>query len=97
MRFVKPYVMSRDDEERAMETMIRRRNSESVEVYDEETEKNIKIVNKHHYFQSAVGAFVVDFQEGNGGFKYEYITRFKIKTKGKTHTKILNILKMQNK
>ena len=83
MRFVKPYVMSREDEERAMETMIRRRNRGSVEVYDEETEKNIKIVNKYHYFQSAVGAFVVDFQEGNGGYKYEYITRFKIKTKGK--------------
>ena len=83
MRIVKTYEMTKEDEEIALECMIRRRNRESQERYSDKIENDIKILNKHKLFQSAIGLFVVDFAELIHGHRYEYITRIRIRTRGK--------------
>ena len=82
MRIMKPHNLTEVEVEEAMEIMIRRRNRGSQEKYSAKTEENIKILNKHHIFQSTVGAFRVDFSERIRGIQYEYVTRFKIRTRG---------------
>ena len=83
MRFEQRRVLSEDDEDTAIELMTRRRNGESHERYSDEIEKNIGIIDKNYIFPIAVGTFVVDFERKLDGFRYEYVTRFKIKTRGK--------------
>ena len=82
MRIQKEHDLTEEEEERAMEIMIRRRNRESQEKYSDKIEKDIKILNKRKVFQSTVGAFVVDFAEKVNGNRFEYVTRFKIKSRG---------------
>ena len=82
MRIQKEHDLTEEEEERAMEIMIRRRNRVSQEKYSEEIEGNIKILNKRKVFQSTVGAFIVDFAEKINGNRFEYVTRFKIKSRG---------------
>ena len=86
MRIVKPHNLTEEEEEIAMECMIRRRNRGSQEKYSESIENNIKTLNKCHLFQSTVGMFRVDFAERVNGMKYEYVTRFKIKSRGKSYS-----------
>ena len=82
MRVVKPYNLTKEEEEIAMECMIRRRNRGSQEKFSEKIENDIKIINKYHLFQSTIGTFRVDFAERINGGKFEYVTRFKIKSRG---------------
>lgn len=82
MNEVEEHELSWEDEEEALESMIRRRNRESHEKFSRTVEANIKIVNKD-YFQAAVGTFKVDFAQRINGRRHEYVTRFKIKTIGK--------------
>ena len=82
MRIQKEHNLTEEEEERAMELMIRRRNRESQERYSDKIESDIRILNKRKVFQSTVGAFIVDFAEKVNGSRFEYITRFKIKSRG---------------
>ena len=86
MRLFKMHNLSEEEEERAMELMIRRRNRESQENYGEKIENDIRILNKFHFFQSTIGTFIVDFAEKVNGARFEYVTRFKIKSRGKIKT-----------
>ena len=85
MRIERRRVLSEDDEDTAIELMTRRRNGESHERYSNEVEKNIETIDKNYIFPIAVGTFVVDFERKLDGFRYEYVTRFKIKTRGKNY------------
>ena len=82
MRIQKTHDLTEEEEERAMEIMIRRRNRESQEKYSDKIENDIKKLYKHKIFQSTVGAFIVDFAEKVNGTRFEYVTRFKIKSRG---------------
>ena len=81
MRVVEQRELPWEEEEVALENMIRRRNRESQEKFSQAIERNIKIINKEVY-QAAVGTFRVDFAQRINGKRHEYVTRFKIKTRG---------------
>ena len=82
MRIMRMHKLTEEEEERAMEIMVRRRNRESQENYGEKIEKDIKTLNKCNLFQAAIGVMVVDFAEKINGVRFEYVTKFKIKTRG---------------
>ena len=63
--------------------MIRRKNRESVERYSDKIEADIQILNKHHWFQAAIGFFTVDFAETINGARFTHVSLFRIKTRGK--------------
>ena len=82
MRIMRPLDLTEEEEEIAMEYMIGRRNRGSHEKHNDRIERNIKILNNYHLFQSTIGTFRVDFEKRINGIKFEYVTRFKIKTRG---------------
>ena len=82
----KEHNLTEEEEEIAIEHMIRRKNRESVEKYSEKIENDIQILNKYHVFQSAIGFFTVDCADRINGARFTHVTLFRLKTRGKTIT-----------
>ena len=87
MRFVQRRLLTDEEEETAIECMTRRRNGISHEKYSDEVEANIRTIDENYIFPIAVGAFYVDFERNINGARYEYVTKFMIKTRGKIKIK----------
>ena len=83
MRYVKPHNLTIEEEEIAIEHMIRRKNRESAEKYDDKIENDIRILNKHHLFQAAIGFFKVECAKKIHGVRFMHVSLFRLKTKGK--------------
>jgi len=83
MRYVKTHNLTDEEEEVAIEHMIRRKNRESVEKFSDKIENDIRILNKHHTFQAAIGFFTVDCAKKIHGVRFTHVSLFRIKTKGK--------------
>ena len=82
MRYVKLHDLTDEEEEVAIECMIRRKNRETIEKFSDKIEKDIQVLNKFHVFQAAIGFFTVDCAERIYGERFTHVVLFRIKTRG---------------